>query len=60
MQIIAPALVIGAPRLAGGPVSVEGAGLLIGGLHGHDPEMWSKEWQLAHHPSALLAMLLKH
>ncbi len=57
MQIIGP-LLIGAPRLAGGIVGVNTYGFLLGGLHGHDSEMWSREWQLEHQPSVLLAEAL--
>ena len=59
MQIIGP-LLIGAPRLAGGIVGVDTDGLLLGGLQGHDSEMWSREWQLEHQPSVRLAIPLKH
>ncbi len=47
-------------RLAGGIVGVDTDGLLLGGLQGHDSEMWSREWQLEHQPSVLLAIPLKH
>ena len=59
MQIIGP-LLIGTPHLAGGIVGVDTDGLLLGGLQGHDSEIWSREWQLEHQPSVLLAIPLKH